>query len=576
MELVSHEPGMDDAVEQLEDREPPRMRSNVASVIRGLSPAASSLLPSGLGAKFPGLKDPLHTNESMVRDGEPHVPTNGSSGFEPPQRNDYQPRPVNPPDTELSGNGEYSASESSEESDDDSTSAEEDEDYDENRVVPAEALQRNSSISGKPFTKEPASMSEDHPGSLILGPPLTTSQGGNIAEPKPVSNERVSLDRIAGTAFPPGAAGSRGPIRSGSIAASKGRVAGTNSTLNSIMGGGSSSSTRSLSPTARQTELALDAKEPVIPSMAEQEPVSSVPVPTPSPGNRSTSHHSSGGGYFAQAGNPPPMDTHPQAMGASGHLHPSSASFRSTLSIGSSSQQHAVAGGGSLPHPQPPFIKERRHTAGSLQGVTTFVANNPRPPESASALRRASQTEVPGLQGSSLDPDILAEADKLRKERLSKRRGKRSSEDDASVVMDGGSPEPGALPATAAAEWNESNSNKMSHGGAGGSDTSHADKTAAAAAATAPTTGALAPTQNGPPPPTTIPVTKPEPETSGPLVGNLIGEDHVNYVLMYNMLTGIRIGVSMSVHPDSVGLWLMITLIPGFEMSGQNEAAVDG
>ncbi|KAG7095491.1 hypothetical protein E1B28_006230 [Marasmius oreades] len=29
-----------------------------------------------------------------------------------------------------------------------------------------------------------------------------------------------------------------------------------------------------------------------------------------------------------------------------------------------------------------------------------------------------------------------------------------------------------------------------------------------------------------------------------PLVGNLIGEDHANYVLMYNMLTGIRIGVS--------------------------------
>jgi 1-phosphatidylinositol-4-phosphate 5-kinase len=31
---------------------------------------------------------------------------------------------------------------------------------------------------------------------------------------------------------------------------------------------------------------------------------------------------------------------------------------------------------------------------------------------------------------------------------------------------------------------------------------------------------------------------------NGVLVGNLIGEDHVNYVLMYNMLTGIRIGVS--------------------------------
>lgn len=37
---------------------------------------------------------------------------------------------------------------------------------------------------------------------------------------------------------------------------------------------------------------------------------------------------------------------------------------------------------------------------------------------------------------------------------------------------------------------------------------------------------------------------KTEPEPERVLVGNLIGEDHVNYVLMYNMLTGIRIGVS--------------------------------
>lgn len=35
---------------------------------------------------------------------------------------------------------------------------------------------------------------------------------------------------------------------------------------------------------------------------------------------------------------------------------------------------------------------------------------------------------------------------------------------------------------------------------------------------------------------------KPAPEAKV-MVGNLIGEDHVNYVLMYNMLTGIRIGV---------------------------------
>ena len=40
--------------------------------------------------------------------------------------------------------------------------------------------------------------------------------------------------------------------------------------------------------------------------------------------------------------------------------------------------------------------------------------------------------------------------------------------------------------------------------------------------------------------------TRPKLEQDMPLVGNLIGEDHVNYVLMYNMLTGIRIGVSFS------------------------------
>ena len=32
-----------------------------------------------------------------------------------------------------------------------------------------------------------------------------------------------------------------------------------------------------------------------------------------------------------------------------------------------------------------------------------------------------------------------------------------------------------------------------------------------------------------------------------PLVGNLIGEDHINYILKYNMLTGIRIAVSTSI-----------------------------
>jgi len=39
--------------------------------------------------------------------------------------------------------------------------------------------------------------------------------------------------------------------------------------------------------------------------------------------------------------------------------------------------------------------------------------------------------------------------------------------------------------------------------------------------------------------------TREKPEEDKILVGNLIEEDHVNYVLMYNMLTGIRIGVNV-------------------------------
>lgn len=51
-----------------------------------------------------------------------------------------------------------------------------------------------------------------------------------------------------------------------------------------------------------------------------------------------------------------------------------------------------------------------------------------------------------------------------------------------------------------------------------------------------------------------------------PLVGNLIGEDHANYVLMYNMLTGIRIGVSASQQLD------LFLHRQGFALSGKNKA----
>ena len=96
-----------------------------------------------------------------------------------------------------------------------------------------------------------------------------------------------------------------------------------------------------------------------------------------------------------------------------------------------------------------------------------------------------SQTMVPGLDGAALDSDIIAQTETIRRERL-ERRQKRFSHRD-------GVPEGGEV--RDKAETKES---------------------------------------------------KKEREETKVLVGNLIGEDHVNYVLMYNMLTGIRIGVSHS------------------------------
>lgn len=145
------------------------------------------------------------------------------------------------------------------------------------------------------------------------------------------------------------------------------------------------------------------------------------------------------------------------------------------------------------------------------------LPGHPSPPSLAS-LRKATQTEVPGLQGSALDPDILAEAERLRQSRLSRRQKKRDSSDDPRTMILTGSPEP---------------------------------------AERAPLSPGLPNGDEFAPPPRMTPsrqMSEREKEVRENLpgnvemekvmVGNLIGEDHVNYVLMYNMLTGIRIGVS--------------------------------
>jgi 1-phosphatidylinositol-4-phosphate 5-kinase len=98
---------------------------------------------------------------------------------------------------------------------------------------------------------------------------------------------------------------------------------------------------------------------------------------------------------------------------------------------------------------------------------------------------------VPGLDGVELDPDILAETETIRRERL-ERRERRQKKATATTIP----------PPIGAVEEVKARSEIAKE-----------------------------------------PKAK---EEARVLVGNLIGEDHVNYVLMYNMLTGIRIGVSWS------------------------------
>lgn len=183
-----------------------------------------------------------------------------------------------------------------------------------------------------------------------------------------------------------------------------------------------------------------------------------------------------------------------------------------------------TASSGALLHPSsamsphPPSGLPRRNTTGSPLAVSSSNPP-PRSPQlqkspSVSSARisssssyghlhpRASspQTIVPGTDGAHLDSDILAQAEIIRKERLS-RRARRDDEDAAAA-------------AAAAAEENAAGVGELNPVASGG--------------ATRKSTGGL----------------NREMDEARVLVGNLIGEDHVNYVLMYNMLTGIRIGVS--------------------------------
>ncbi len=143
------------------------------------------------------------------------------------------------------------------------------------------------------------------------------------------------------------------------------------------------------------------------------------------------------------------------------------------------------------------------------------------------------QTEVPGLTGQALDSDILAQADRIREERLARRQKKRMSGDSKTFEL--------FTPET-----------MMGPSAAGGGPVSprleHPPGRSASGNFSTRMSRRMSETQTDMRPMRKLSQKEnPLPghvDTERVMVGNLIGEDHVNYVLMYNMLTGIRIGVS--------------------------------
>jgi 1-phosphatidylinositol-4-phosphate 5-kinase len=154
------------------------------------------------------------------------------------------------------------------------------------------------------------------------------------------------------------------------------------------------------------------------------------------------------------------------------------------------------------------------------------------------ALRTS--TPIPGVDGAALDSDILAEAEKLRKERLERRQKQRqgSAGDEGAVDM------PGAKKRTLSGmSWRVDDGTGSGIAAPAGTPVGAAH---AQVVGTSPTS------QQGHP--TVLQKQRRMSEKENlpghidqerVLVGNLIGEDHVNFVLMYNMLTGIRIGVGV-------------------------------
>ncbi|WWC85436.1 uncharacterized protein L201_000299 [Kwoniella dendrophila CBS 6074] len=198
------------------------------------------------------------------------------------------------------------------------------------------------------------------------------------------------------------------------------------------------------------------------------------------------------------------------AVVRSGRLAPQRDTPESSSSAAAASQ-NGIGLGFSKNLPDIPPDQGRRGSAASILSSSaprpTRRSTNPSPtfpssprsplPHSHSQLSSPqpqnpiTSVAIPGLDGAAIASDYLAQAELVRQRKLERRQKKASAQSVSG---------PSAIPAAEEADNEHRSKPKVEE--------------------------------------------KPKEQETKVLVGNLIGEDHVNYVLMYNMLTGIRIGVS--------------------------------
>ncbi|KAL7416330.1 hypothetical protein BDY24DRAFT_379321 [Mrakia frigida] len=239
-------------------------------------------------------------------------------------------------------------------------------------------------------------------------------------------------------------------------------------------------------------------------------PDSSLPPPPSSSRPSPTSNSGYFDGHIARRNTPPSANatsTTPPAIPASSLLHPSSASIIS-VTPPSPTRRNTTGSSNSIilppssPQPSNPPTLPRANLHKTLSHHSSHQAR-----ASSTPVPAPSKTDVPGVDGAAVDSDILAQMETIRKERLSRRARQAATETSSIGGGEGEGGQEGArvnLDGSSAGPSHQTRARSGTEGGKG------------------------AATQ----------------EEARVLVGNLIGEDHVNYVLMYNMLTGIRIGVS--------------------------------